>query len=423
MPSSSFPDRQRGAASLVVTTLLCFAMVLAVAYANRSLVAEERASGNQYRAAQAFEAAEAGLEWSLARLNDSDRLGADCLPSGNLADLAFRARTLQIGALTGAITPATWDDAGTPVPLQSACVRDGGGWTCSCPANGPPALPIPAGHTISPAFSVAFSAGPRPGLVRVVATGCTRSGGVCAATADAGHEASSRLEAVFALMPSLRAAPAAALTARGQIDAGAAAPGAHHRDAVTGGLALHAGGPIIGAAWRLTAPAGASPAEALAAEDPVLASLAGDRLFLRHFGIDKRAWLAQAAATRVICSIDCASTLASAVAAGSRLLWVEGAVVLSGPATLGSPDDPIALVVTGPLRFEGGITLHGIVHGASLEWNDGSAPDALVRGAVIVDGDYRGNAAPDFAHDAGVLSLLKTRAGSFTRINGSWKDF
>ena len=80
-------------------------------------------------------------------------------------------------------------------------------------------------------------------------------------------------------------------------------------------------------------------------------------------------------------------------------------------------------MATGSIRFEGGITLHGIVHGPSLEWNDGWAPDALVRGAVIVDGDYRGNAAPDFAHDAGVLSLLKTRAGSFTRINGSWKDF
>ena len=313
MRSSSFPAGQRGAASLFVTTLLCFAMVLAVAYANRSLVAEERASGNQYRTAQAFEAAEAGLEWSLARLNDSERLGADCLPSGNLADLAFRDRTLQIGALTGAITPATWDDAGTPFPLQSACVRDGSGWSCSCPANGQPALPTPAGRATAPAFSVAFSAGPRPGLVRVVSTGCTRSASACAASATAGHEASSTLEAVFALVPSLRAAPAAALTARGQIDAGAAAAGAHHRDAASGGLALHAGGAVVGAAWRLTAPAGAPLGEAVAADDPVLASLAGDRLFLRHFGIDKRAWLAQAAATRVICSIDCATRFRSSL--------------------------------------------------------------------------------------------------------------
>ncbi len=426
MPLPSNPalrSAQRGAASLLVTALLCFAMVLAIAYANRNLVVEERASANQYRSAQAFEAAEAGLEWSLARLNDSDRIGTDCLPSGNLADLAYRNRSLQIAAATGAITPVSWDDAGTPAPLQAACVRDGAAWTCSCPATGLPTLPLPAGHATAPAFSVAFSAGPRPGLVRVVSTGCTRSAGVCTANATAGHEASSRLEAVFALTPALRAVPAAALTARGQVDAGGAALGAHHRDASSGGLAVHAGGRIAGSALRLTAPAGTPLDESLAADDPALAALAGDRLFLRIFGIAKPAWLAQPAATRVICSVDCAATIAATIAAGARLLWVEGELVLSGPRTLGSPDDPIALVATGPLRLDGAVTIHGIVHGPSLEWNDGAAPGALVRGAAVIDGDYSGNAAPDFAHDAAVLSLLKTRAGSFTRVNGSWKDF
>ena len=91
----ALPFPQRGAASLPVTSLLCFAMVLAVAYANRNLVVEERASANQYRSAQAFEAAEAGLEWSLARLNDSDRIGSDCRPSGDPADLGFRERSLH----------------------------------------------------------------------------------------------------------------------------------------------------------------------------------------------------------------------------------------------------------------------------------------------------------------------------------------
>jgi hypothetical protein len=414
---------QRGAASLLVTVLLCFAMVLAAAFATRNLVVEERASASQYRAAQAFEAAEAGLEWSLARLNDSDRIGADCRPSGSPGDLAFRDRSLQIAASSGAITAVRWNDGGTPVPLQAACVRGDAGWTCSCPTDAAPVLPLPAGRTTAPAFSVAFLDGPRPGLVRVVSTGCTRSAGICAASTDAGHEASSRLEAVFALTPSLRSAPSAALTARGQIDAGPAALGAHHRDPSTGGLALHAGARIAGSALRLTTPAGSSAAEGIAADDPALASLAGNRLFVRFFGIDKSAWLAQPAATRVICGTDCASTIASTVAAGARLVWVEGDLDLAGPQTLGSADEPIALVATGALRIDGPVTLHGIVHAASLQWNDAAAPGALVRGAAVIDGDYGGNAAPDFAHDAAVLALLKTRTGSFTRINGSWKDF
>ena len=72
---------QRGVAALVVTLLLCLTMVLAVAFAQRDIAAEERRSANDYRSAQAFEAAEAGLEWALARVDDPTRLDADCRPS------------------------------------------------------------------------------------------------------------------------------------------------------------------------------------------------------------------------------------------------------------------------------------------------------------------------------------------------------
>ena len=59
---------QRGAAALVVTMLLVCAMLIVVAVGNRNAVVETRASANQYRSTQSFEAAEAGLEWALARL-------------------------------------------------------------------------------------------------------------------------------------------------------------------------------------------------------------------------------------------------------------------------------------------------------------------------------------------------------------------
>jgi hypothetical protein len=260
-------------------------------------------------------------------------------------------------------------------------------------------------------------------MVRMVSTGCTRSTGLCAAAGDTGHEASARLESTLALIPALRAAPAAALTARGDVDAGAAALGAHHRDAASGAIALHAGGRIAADALRLTSPAGAGLGAAIASADPVLAALAGDRFFQRFFGMDKAAWTAQPAATRVICRLDCASALAATIAAGGRLLAVDGDLGLVGPLTLGSPDSPVALVAAGAIRLSGAVTIHGIVHGASLQWNDAAAPDALVRGATLVDGDYRGNAAADFVHDAAILARLKAAAGSFSRVNGSWKDF
>jgi hypothetical protein len=63
------------------------------------------------------------------------------------------------------------------------------------------------------------------------------------------------------------------------------------------------------------------------------------------------------------------------------------------------------------------------VHAASLEWNDATPTAAFVRGAVLVAGDVRGNGAVDVHRDAAVLARLARAAGSFVRINGSWKDF
>ena len=53
--------------------LLFFIISLVAAYAGRNLIFEQKTSANQYRATQAFEAAEAGLEWALAMLNGGDR--------------------------------------------------------------------------------------------------------------------------------------------------------------------------------------------------------------------------------------------------------------------------------------------------------------------------------------------------------------
>lgn len=414
--------RQRGVAALLVTTLLALATILVVAYTQRNLVVEERASAQHVRSAQAFEAAQAGLEWALARLNDPARVGPDCRPSADAAARSARDLWIRFATAAGDVVPATWDVAGTALPLRAACVLGDGGWACSCPASGPTTLAEPARRSTAPAFEVAFAAGTRPGLIDIVATGCTRLG-ACASGAGAAHEAASRVEATFALLPALRAEPAAALTVRGDIDAGAGALGAHHRDGAGGSLAVHTGGHVAAPALRLGAPDGASPGDALASNDSALGALAGDRFFARFFAMPVAAWAAQPAVQVVACDGDCSAALAAAVAAGARLLFIDGDAALSGPASFGTADDPVVIVARGALTARGAITVHGVVSAASLQWRDAAVPGAEVHGAVLVAGDYTGDAAADFWHDGAVLGRLKTRAGSFLRINGSWKDF
>ena len=97
--------QQRGAAALIVTMVLFFAMTLAAAYVNRNLVFEQRISANQYRATQAFEAAEAGLEWALAQLNNPLKLEADCRPGTSAQAKTFRERYLGFDAASATHTP------------------------------------------------------------------------------------------------------------------------------------------------------------------------------------------------------------------------------------------------------------------------------------------------------------------------------
>ena len=97
------------------------------------------------------------------------------------------------------------------------------------------------------------------------------------------------------------------------------------------------------------------------------------------------------------------AALGAAIDAGQRSLFIEGDLALTGPAVFGSATVPVVIVVRGGVRFSGEVTVHGVVNGTSLQWNDGAAPGALVHGAALVAGDYSGNAAADFVRDDAVL--------------------
>jgi Tfp pilus assembly protein PilX len=416
------PRGQRGAAALVVTALLLFAMLLVVAAANRGIVVEAQSSANQYRSTQAFEAAEAGLEWTLAKLNDDARLGDDCLPSDAAGALSFRERHLRYDTTLGSLVPTRWNDDGTPKTLQAACRHDDTGWRCSCPSAGAPALAAAAGASTAPSFVVELSQSSQPGIIVAVANACTASNAVCGAASGTDREASARVEVAFGLVPALRAAPLAALTARGDVDAGDAALGLHFSDGETGAIAIDAGGHVAGSAIRLIAPAGSPLAASIASGDEAFAGLDGEHFFARWFGMSKAAWTAQPAVARIVCGDGCGNAVVAAVALGRRTISVQGDLEVDGPATLGTPERPIVLIVSGSLQLRGAVNVTGLVYASAIRWSDAPA-DAAIAGAAVTENNYSGDAAADIVHDEATLSRLHGSQGTFARVAGSWKDF
>lgn len=191
---NALPSTQRGANTVIATLLLLLATLLVLLAANGQLLLELRLSGNQARSAEAFEAAEAGLEWATALLNSPAPIGEDCLPAAGAAQ-TFRARHLAIDATR--IVPRTIVGS-VPAPLQPSCTHDGSRWRCACPAASLPAS-APAS---APSFAVQFAETGRAGVVRVVSEGAGPP------------DAVARSEALLALQPALPAPPIAALTLR-----------------------------------------------------------------------------------------------------------------------------------------------------------------------------------------------------------------
>lgn len=176
---------QRGAVTLAVTLALLAAMLITLLAANRNLLLELRQSANQADTAAAFEAAEAGLDWAGAMLNERARIGNDCRPSP-LATQTFRERHLDTALA-----------AFTPRELRPACVHGPAGWACLCPADA-----AAAADGSGTAFALRIEAGSQAGQLRVSAAGSRR------------EHAAARHEALFALQPALPFPPATALAVR-----------------------------------------------------------------------------------------------------------------------------------------------------------------------------------------------------------------
>ena len=417
---------QRGAASLAVSLLLLMAMLLGAAHAHRAVLSEQRASADQQRATQAFEAAEAGIAWAIAQLNGPRPVDERCEPLTDASGNSFRERYLSVDTDSGLQTPQLWKGGGQDIAPQPGCVRSGQAWSCACPSNGWPDLPAATGGDLAPqpAFSVQFSAEPRPGLVRLAATGCSNAAGACRPGVAGRADAVVHLQVLLGLLPGVSVLPQAALTVRGTVDA-AGALGVHNGDVASGGLAVRAGGSLIGTAVRLsTAPGGAAEASA-ATHDSALAALAPERLFASHFGLDRTRWARHPAAQAVDCTLPCGPAIAAAInAAGSnRMVSITGDAAIDGPLTLGSADRPVILVVSGTAALRGDVTLHGVLYAGDIRWDGATGAPAGVHGAVVSESDYRGDGAPQLQRDAAVLRALQLHTGSFARVPGSWKDF
>jgi hypothetical protein len=359
------------------------------------------------------------------------------VPSTDVANNSFRQRYINQDS-AGVYFPVTWAQPGATVPpsLSMTCYKDSTGvLACSCPSNGAAALAPPAGASI--AFSVSLANYPdnivdgskkRPGVVRLMVTGCSNFGAECYVSPNlSSADASAKVWLDVALLSGLASPPVAALSVTGNVTSTVALTVSNTE--ASSGITVHSGGSVGTAGGSQFFPPPGTSGDGIIHDDMALHDIAANgKLFLGVFGMPVATYGYQPAAYRLANCAAAACTpvsLANAIANNpGRIVFVDGDLMVDAIGlTLGSPTQPVLLIVNGQLNLTGaGVTINGMVYANRFNWAS-TATNSLITGAVIVNGDFSADANANIVYNSAMLNLINMSYGSLVRIPGSWTNW
>jgi Tfp pilus assembly protein PilX len=438
------PSRQHGAAALVVTLLMLFGITLVAFFANRSMIFEQRTSANQYRSTRAFEAAEAGLEWAIARLNDDKKMVAapSCSTTGVLAQsFGERYLTLNAGGFTALGTTG----------VRSGCSISAttGATTCSCPGT---TADLALGAASDARFSVELvKVAGDDFAVRIYSYGCTNQGTFCEpSVAATTPDAVAVVSAIYKMKPAFPNAPGAGLvTGSSAVTSGSL--NVHNTDVLSNGITINSGSTVeLGGGTSVTTLAGSPPRASVLDNDTSLAELTaadgtGDIFFASFFGetmaeyknnpktflITSGACTGNDRCTQCTTAASCGAAVSSAIDKGYGKFWTDTdaswtSANLPTVGTLGEAGKPIMVASTASLEIKGSITAYGMLYAATAgaeTWDYEGSGTAKVFGAFVSRGSFLkgGSGNLDLIYDANVFKPANIR-GLMVRVPGSWRD-
>ncbi|NWG73627.1 MAG: hypothetical protein HXY24_03305 [Rubrivivax sp.] len=430
---------QHGAATLIVALLLLIGITLVGLYANRGLLLEQRASANQLRSTSAFEVAEAGLEWAVARLNDRQTLAAapSCAPavaaSGDFAERYLPLLPTGFGI----------DTAAAP----GCSIAASGALTCQCPT----AASATVGGANEPRFRVRFRAvAGDPWAVEVQSFGCT--GADCVPGGASTADAVAVVSAVYKMRPAYPNAPNAGL-----ITGALALPGGNMRvvntDPESNGITINAGTTVdLGGSSGVVTIPGTPPNASVLDNDPSLSELStrdgtGDLFFSTFFGQTMEQYksdpttfvLSGSCSGRTLCSAcsagnDCARKLADAYDRGYRRFWSDldlafttstlpsTTVAADGTKLIGTPERPVSIATSANIELRAKVTAYGMFYSNRADWDYEGSGASKVFGAFVARSDFnKGAGGLDLVYDPNLFRPTNAR-GTMIRVPGSWRD-
>jgi hypothetical protein len=343
-------------------------------------ITELEIAANEQRARQAFEAAQAGMEYAVAYMEDD---GTDHDDDGNVDTIT---------------------DPNDPVSLAN-----GSAYAvefCAKP------LVLPATTSVAPSCNPATDIS----NVLVYARGWSDD-----------RTAQQHIIQVIEKIPAIANPPANPLTVQGTSDIN----GAGQVTNPEGNMTIWSGDTVdFNSATFNTAipnPSGSGLIETsnmnhlgvdIVQDDPNLSTLTPDQYFRNFFGVtpaDYRDYYA----TTVVPGADF-GTVAGTI---GEVIWVDGDIPVNqfgGNTVLGTATQPVVLIVDGNMTTSGTVTVNGLVFVfGDLASGTGNVE---INGAVIVAGNTLVTGTLDIVYDSAILANTNN-VSSPAAVSGSWRDW
>lgn len=93
---------------------------------------------------------------------------------------------------------------------------------------------------------------------------------------------------------------------------------------------------------------------------------------------------------------------------------------INSNAVIGSPQNPVILIVDGDFKFNGNATLCGVLYVIG-NWSNSGGGSASIHGAAIVEGNMSSTGTPALNFSQNIQNL--NTITSLVKVLGTWRDF
>lgn len=362
--TNSYLKKQIGAATLLITTVVMVCITLLVLFAANYGAFQQKISANSNRNQQAFEAAEAGLEFGINYLkqNSATILAS---PSGGFIQAFSNSSTNNVALANGTHYTITYTNPTANV------------------------------YTI----------------IKVSSTG----------TSDDGS-ASRTVSQLVAFGSILAKAPTNPLTVKGNVSLGGSSSVTNMQSSTT----IQSGGTVsISGSSQTQTSSGGSTSSSIGSDvqqnKSSLASESTTDYFSSYFGVSAATVKSNAAYTFTNLG-DYSSVLNGKT---GSLIWIDqtsGTANIGSSANVGTAASPVILIINGNLRISSSTQIYGLVFVTGTATVDIVGSTDVVGGLITTsDLSITGSSAITFSST--VLSTTQNIMNYYAKIPGSWKDF